>query len=224
MADTRTSIICPVVLAGGGSRRMGQDKAAMVLPGGETLLERAVGHLEELRRQFPARWLATRVSGAAWGGVADIGSSRGPVSGLHAIAEDLAGVLEPAAGGAGPPAILAVPVDMPLLTVAPLAALCRAGVGNGARALCYERLWLPLWLRLDDNTRDYLRDVSAGRGDASLRQLVHQLGGTELPVGESGWQMNVNCPAEFSRLLRILGSPQTGIPGRGRELQESIHD
>ncbi|WP_346837346.1 NTP transferase domain-containing protein [Microbulbifer sp. SAOS-129_SWC] len=198
--------ICPLVLAGGQSRRMGRDKAALQLPGGETLLSRAINLLQSLPTVEGIEWLSPRVSGARPGGIADRGPARGPLSGLWAVSESLREAQVSCDG------LLAVPVDMPLLQRTQLLTLCRAARA-GASAACFGRYRLPLWLRLDDDGRSYLRRIAAGDGggDASLGALLAALGGEQLPVPAGDWHCNVNRPEEFARVnarLDALSGPQ----------------
>ena len=195
------TVICPVVLAGGSSRRMGRHKAALMLPNGETLLQRALNLLQQLQGVVSVQCLPPRVSGALWGGVADIGVSRGPVSGLHAVSQQLR------SEGYNCTVILAIPVDMPLLSLGPLAQLCRSGISSSEPVLCFGNLWLPLWLRLDMDVCSYLQRVVDGNGNASLRQLVRELNGSPLPLSGFGaceWQENVNRPQDFLKVLHKL--------------------
>ena len=170
---------------------MGRDKAQLRLPGGESLLERAERMLAGLPAPAGLEFLPAQISGA--GGVADWGKSRGPLSGLHAVAEMLERERPECA------ALLAMPVDMPLLQAAQLQLLCNAALRSGARALCFGRYWLPLWLRLDANSRAHLREAALGRGDPSVRALFAACGGEQLPAPSGDWHWNINRPDEFNR-------------------------
>lgn len=179
---------------------MGQDKARLRLPGGETLLQRALGLLCALPPGAGLEFLPPQISGAGCGGIADCGASRGPLSGLQAIAARLQRERPDCT------ALLAVPVDMPLLQPVQLAQLCTAAVASNAAALCFGRHWLPLWLRLDSASRAYLDEVATGAGDASLRALMAGLGGAQLPPPPGDWHCNVNRPHEFKRAIERIAT------------------
>jgi len=189
--------ICPVVLAGGQSRRMGRDKARLLLPGGETLLQRALGLFAALPALDGVELLPPRVSGP--GGIADCGPACGPLGGLWAVSEHLRAAQVPCDG------LLVVPVDMPLLQAAQLLSLCRAAQA-GAPAACLGRYWLPLWLRLGEFSRAYLGRVAAGRGARSLCALFAALDGRQLPVPAGGWHCNVNRPQEFEQAITLIAA------------------
>lgn len=190
--------VCPVVLAGGQSRRMGRDKALLQLPGGQTLLQRAQSLLHNLRAPGNVEFRPPLVSGNRPGGIADSAVARGPLGGLHSVAEHLR--REEIACDA----LLAIPVDMPLLGTEQLEQLCVEGVGSGEGALCFGRCYLPFWLRLDRCSRSYLRESMEGKKEASVRGLLSYLQGRQLPVPEGNWHINVNCPQEFEALCDLL--------------------
>ncbi len=182
---------------------MGRDKAQLRLPGGESLLERAHRLLVGLPAPAGFEFLPAQISGA--GGIADWGESRGPLSGLHAAAQILEEERPECA------ALLAVPVDMPLLQPAQLQQLCNAALRSGARAACFGRYWLPLWLRLDADSRAYLHEVAVGRGDPSVRALFAACGGEQLPVPGGDWHWNVNRPDEFHRVIERIAEQENRL-------------
>jgi molybdenum cofactor guanylyltransferase len=106
--------ISAVLLAGGESRRMGKDKATLLF-GGKTLWQI---QLELLRKLQPSEIFISARSDPAWRPkeipfVADIPPSRGPLSGLAASLAQIHNNH-----------LLALAIDMPLMTEKFLRCLC----------------------------------------------------------------------------------------------------
>lgn len=200
-ADAPIVGVVGVVLAGGGSRRMGRDKAALLL-GGEPLLRRAVGRLrlalaEVIVVGAPA--LAplvpdTRMVPDGWPG-------RGPL-----------GALATALAATDAPWVALVACDMPFIQPALIREIARRALAShdadvvalrGARGIeplhaAYSRACLPLAL-----------ERLAG-DDASLRGLLAMARVAEVspdearlldPAGHSAF--NANTPEEWQAALRI---------------------
>lgn len=74
------------VLTGGKSTRMGQDKAALRLPNGMTLLEHAIATCSAVAGQVGILGPRARYASYAWAGeiVEDVIPDRGPLGGIHA--------------------------------------------------------------------------------------------------------------------------------------------
>lgn len=194
------------VLAGGASRRMGSDKAALLI-GGEPLLQRAVGRLrlalaEVIVVGSPA--LAplvpeTRIVADEWPG-------RGPL-----------GALATALRATDAPWVLLVACDMPFTEPALIREIARRALTTpaadvvalrgprGAEPLhaAYSRACLPLAL-----------EQLAG-DDASLRGLLAAARLAEVspddarlldPSGFSAF--NANTPEEWRRALRLAGESE----------------
>lgn len=187
--------VCPVVLAGGLSSRMGKDKALLKLPNGRTLLEQAKGVLEKFDAPHGIERLSTLVSGNRPGGVKDRYPAAGPLGGLQAVVAHL-GQWEIHCD-----ALLVVPVDMPLLSPALLQQLCAAGEAV-EQAVCFGDFYLPCWLPLNSRSRQYLDAAATGNAIASMRALFGCLGCMQLPVPAGDWHLNVNRPEDFQRLAR----------------------
>ena len=168
-----------VVLAGGGSRRMGRDKAKLKVQKG-TLADLMA---EKLHAVGCAPVL---LSGP--GGIADRYPGRGPLAGLHAA-------LGHAAGAA---ALLAVPVDMPGLRPQTLR---RLGQAPGAAAH-YAGHTLPLKLAVTDGIRARLDALlRAPDADLSIRAFLAGLDVRVLPadaVPDDDW-INLNTPEHLRR-------------------------
>ncbi|WP_105103409.1 molybdenum cofactor guanylyltransferase [Microbulbifer pacificus] len=194
-ANSRNSVcrVCPVVLAGGLSSRMGRDKALLELPNGRTLLEQAKSLFDDLNPPAGVKILLPLVSGTRPGGVPDRVQTAGPLGGLQAIADHLQ------QWQLDCDALLVVPVDMPLLSPALLRQLCVAGQ-TVQQAVCFGDFYLPCWLPLNPRCRRYLDAAAMGNAVASMRALFGYLGCMQLPAPEGDWHLNVNRPQDFERL------------------------
>ncbi|QIL90003.1 NTP transferase domain-containing protein [Microbulbifer sp. SH-1] len=192
-----TRNVCPVVLAGGLSSRMGRDKALLKLPDGETLLSRSQTLLERLEPPVGVRFSPVLISGNRTGGIPDRVSRAGPLGGLQAIARLL--TEEEQDGGSSCDAMLVIPVDMPLLSPALLRQLCLAG-REVEQAVCFGDFYLPCWLPLTPRCRHYLDAAAMGNAVASMRALFGYVGCMQLAVPEGDWHLNVNRPQDFARL------------------------
>ncbi len=171
-----------LVLAGGQSRRMGRDKAALMI-GGISLLDRAKTVLTS------AGCEQVLVSGA--GGLADRFANAGPLAGLDAAAHTLS-------DGQW---LLVIPVDMPNLKPALLEQLIKART-NGA-GLYFANHPMPVCVRIDAELRDYLQQIlEAPDGDRSLFCLFRNLGFTAIdgPDKQSPDFWNCNTPQELANL------------------------
>ena len=183
-----------MVLAGGQSRRMGRDKATLLLPTGQTLLQRAQALVRSLEDQNGLRFLPALVSGKVDSGIADAVPDRGPLAGLYSVSRFLQ------QRGMPCDALLVVPVDMPLLRRADLQKLCEEGTGIGAHAVCFGSYHFPLWLRLNRHSLKYLREFIQGARDGAVHSLMRHLDGRRLEVPTGNWHLNVNRPHEFASL------------------------
>jgi len=170
-----------IVLAGGGSTRMGTDKAQLVFEG-ETLLDRA-------RRILAGTGCAhVRVGGrpGETDGIADREPGGGPGRGLL-DALTLAASL-------GLDGVLAIPVDTPLLGKAQLQPLMEA---PRERARAWRGHPLPVFLPAS-------RALTARCDVGSVRSLIEAGRAEWLEAGASvsAGLINVNAPEDFEALCR----------------------
>jgi molybdopterin-guanine dinucleotide biosynthesis protein A len=177
---------------------MGRDKALLQLPGGQTLLQRAQSLLRSLRAPPGLQFLPPLVSGERPGGIADSAIARGPLGGLHTVSEYLQ------RENLNCDALLAIPVDMPLLEPQQLEQLCLAGLDSGERPVCFGDFYLPLWLPLSERSRSYLQEVVEEKQPASVRALLNQLGFRQLVAPAGNWNCNINHPQEFEVVYKQL--------------------
>lgn len=182
-----------LVLAGGGSRRMGRDKA-LVEVNGRRLIDIAVGVLRDCcvdvavaAREQPIAGLDVRVVDDAEGE----GPLAGIVAGLRAARTPLVAVLG---------------VDMPLASAAVFRRLAAAHAGEAAVVPRAGGVIQPLHAVY---ARDAAEDLAAllARGERSPRVAIEVLGGRVLepvdydPEGTAGaFWANVNSPADLHRL------------------------
>lgn len=177
---------CGVVLAGGQSSRMGQDKASLPLPDGQTFLEQA----QTLLGSLPLDQVL--ISGARPGGVPDPVAGLGPLGGLYGIA-----------CATDAQSLLVIPVDMPQLRTAQLELLLQAGNRSG-RACYFGNFYLPLWLPLNQSVRDFLQRAVEGRGPDSIRALLAAAGAESLAQEACEQDFgqafgNINTPSEYTQ-------------------------
>jgi len=166
-------MIVGLILAGGLSSRMGEDKALMMIDG-VTLLDRTARALRSMGAGLVA------VSGSRAGGILDRWPEAGPVGGMASAAE----VLPDAE-------LLVVPVDMPRLGHAVLMPLLTE---RSERATRWAAHPLPMRLTLDATTRDALVAMMKLTGrDCSVTALQTRIGTTTLPLGGLDPLLLANC-------------------------------
>ncbi|MFA5684337.1 MAG: molybdenum cofactor guanylyltransferase [Lysobacteraceae bacterium] len=172
-----------VVLAGGRSSRMGQDKALLPWQG-QPLLQ----HMQTLLQQAGATRVVVSGDYPGFDAIPDRIGELGPLGGIASVAEALPdGVL------------LLVPVDMPLLTPALLAALAAAD----GRCVCYPDHVLPMRLHLDEVTRQWLQHApQLPHRQRSVRAMHAALGSAHAPLATDGERQLINCntPDEWAAI------------------------
>lgn len=186
MSTPRTDpAIAGIVLAGGRSRRMGQDKAMLPWNDGNLLT-----HMQGLLLQAGAT--PVRVSGAypAFAGVEDALAGQGPLGGLHSVLRTLPDGMA-----------WVVPVDMPRLDVALLRRLRDA---PPAACVIFAGQPLPMRLRVDGATRSQVDLMLAdAHGSRSLHAFQHALGviALEMDAHASVHLTNCNTPEQWKELV-----------------------
>jgi molybdopterin-guanine dinucleotide biosynthesis protein A len=164
-----------IVLTGGKSSRMGQDKAQLVGAHGVRLLDRAIALLHA------AEIFEVWVSGSE--ALPDVAPGLGPLAGIAAAAER-------AADGTR---LFVVPVDMPALRAEDLRALRAAGTTAHFRGAP-----LPAVLHVDPALRARIAESLAG--DRAVRSLL--AGARVLEPADEATLANVNTPAEWAAYSR----------------------
>ncbi len=173
-----------LILAGGQSSRMGQDKARLQWQG--VPLYR---HMENIL--IKAGIHQTIISSNVLRGshvIVDEVPGKGPLSGIHAV-------LNAIPDGSY---LLVVPVDMPLLPSTALQQLMRE-----QRTCCYQDYTLPLLLQITPELRRRVTDNihSQNRRDYSLWKLHKAMQGQTLQLPESMQAAfgNANTPEEWQQ-------------------------
>lgn len=163
-----------IILCGGGSRRMGRDKAVLDWGG-----RRAVDRVAALARAAGAQALVTAGADLGWPWVADDAAGAGPVGGVLAGARAL-----------GTARLLVLAVDAPTITLEDLTPLLASGG-------CYEGLPVPMVL----DAAALPADAEAGW---PLRRLAERAGLVALPVPDGALLRlrGANTPEERDGLLR----------------------
>jgi molybdopterin-guanine dinucleotide biosynthesis protein A len=166
-------MIVGLVLAGGRSSRMGEDKAMLRIDG-RSLLERS------LRALWDAGAERVAISGTRAGGIPDRWPDSGPVGGIAS-----------AMHGLPDGEWLVVPVDMPRLGHELLGPLL-------AERSCAATHWrghpLPMRLTMDAAAREALEALMTEPGRAcSIAALQAKLGAVALPLDGLDTQLLVNC-------------------------------
>lgn len=179
-----------VILAGGRSSRMGQDKA-LLEAGGSTLLDRACKTAEALQDILCQSTLEIFVSGRYSGKncIEDIYLRRGPLGGIHAAVKHLLNRSD---------LVLFIPVDMPGIVAADLAELaCACNIEFDGS--CFSGLPLPLCLTASTALLYSIeRQLADPLNSNSIRELCGSLKMQILPAPQAGgFADNLNDPQSF---------------------------
>ena len=178
-----------ILLAGGQSTRMGQDKAALDYHG-ESLLR----HQAYKLRRLGIEDLVIAGGGISLPGartVQDRFPGRGPLGGLHAALECVQN-----------PSALVLPVDTPLVPEALLLELLAAHQGGVTVAAAFDNIE-PLIGVYDKALVPLCRELLES-GRCSVRRLLDAAGFTTVEYrGEADLLANCNTPEEYARILSL---------------------
>jgi len=174
-----------LLLSGGRSRRMGQDKASLAWAG-QTLLAWQQQRFE--RAGF------TVISGL----VDRYGGYAGPLAGIDTACATYPGI----------PAFLVLPIDMPRLSSAAVQNLLQRGAQTG-KPTAYRTSPLPLYLPntaiLGRILEQWLADPS---GPRSVYALVEQQGGQWLEADQYANELtNINTPEQWHHFMAGESAP-----------------
>lgn len=181
----KTSDISGVVLAGGGSKRMGIKKADLKL-GDRTLLEIQVQKLRELGiEDIMISGYDEAVDGTH--AVADVYPGKGALGGVHASLK-----------AAKKPACLVVSVDTPLVPAEVLEALVEAHEGD-ATVLAHDGLIEPL-LAVYDSALHELAEMLIQSDSWSMRRMSSNPAVKRVEyTGDMDLLLNCNTPEDFEK-------------------------
>ena len=202
--------VAAVILAAGGSIRMGRAKAFLPVPGGGTFLERLVRTFELAGASpvvvvRPPQWAHGPTPGS---GRVEFAMNPEPERGqLSSLQCGLAAV------SSAVPAVLFTPVDVPLVTVETVSALIdcwrntRAAVVRPARA---GRHGHPVLV--SRTVADAL--LSADRS-LSARNVLERFSAAsvDVPVEDEGAFLDIDTPDEYDRVLAGWPTDSGGVVG-----------
>lgn len=196
-----------LVLAGGRSSRMGQDKSQLEL-NGKTLLQRAVtllnntGATELLVSAHSELALASpSFDEVDLQVVTDRFKNKGPLAGIDAAMSKTELPL------------LIIPVDMPLLTSTQLRNIVDASFSaepGTDNAVCYQDHILPLFLPntelLRDDLTHRLTSSVSDKKSLSIRRFIQQIALHELSTDDlpNNCLSNVNDPAQWQQAVGYI--------------------
>lgn len=162
-----------LVLAGGQSRRMGQDKALMRYQG-RTLIDNASLLLQS------ASCDKVLISRNAPGFLNDKIEDAGPLSGVHAVLDALS---QSGNHNGNPCELLVLPVDMPQMTPELLRILVSRG--REAEKACYvEKRFLPFYLPVTQDTKALLANYLVEQSKRRVVGFLEILNAVSLKEGD----------------------------------------
>ena len=180
-----------IILAGGRSSRMGQDKARLPLIG-ETMLQRQIRKLQALGIEDILISGTEAPEGAR--SVLDIYPGRGPLGGLHACLQ-----------AAENPCCLVLSVDVPLIPAATLDRLCRSHK-TGITVLSHDGCDEPLVGVYDKHLYAQIEPLIKEQG-APVRKLAQLTSWNRCSyLGPDAYLHNCNTPEDYLKIQEILES------------------
>ena len=172
MSKVNTTLI-GLVLAGGQSRRMGQDKALMRYQG-RTLIDNASLLLQS------ASCDKVLISRNGPGFLNDKIEDAGPLSGVHAVLDALS---QSDNHNGNPCELLVLPVDMPQMTPELLRILVSRG--REAEKACYvEKRFLPFYLPVTQDTKALLANYLVEQSKRRVVGFLEILNAVSLKEGD----------------------------------------
>lgn len=177
-----TKDIAGVILAGGKSSRMGQDKATLSYKG-KSLLQ----HIQEKFKE--AGITDIYISGDE--GVSDIVLDKGPLGGIYSVINQLPKNIK---------AILIAPVDMPLVSSDLLQKLFLERKGHTH----FSGHIFPLILDVTEQVKDVLKKANNEDKSFSVKWFLSHLEISEIPLRKEEEYLfaNANTPEEWTCITK----------------------
>ena len=182
--DTMTN--AGMILAGGQSLRMGQDKALLNYQG-LTLLD----YMQQLLK--PVTLSHVYISRSDY--IADCIADKGPLGGIYSVVQQLpASVLS----------LLILPIDMPLLKPQLLQNLVDKAQDDPSRAYYYQSTVLPLCLPINEAVKAHLKQAVSSQKTYSIRWLLEttQLEALPLKPEDMPYFANMNTPEQWHDVVK----------------------
>ncbi len=180
-----------IILAGGQSSRMGENKAFLTL-NEQTMVE----HCQALLNQCHLDKVV--ISGSNSGGVADLVTQGGPLAGIHSLIKKFQ-----------PRSVLVMPVDMPFLTSQHLQQLKLKG-SLAKRACHFNQSSLPAFIPVNALLSQFLdeeftsqRFLQTGKGP-SFKHIFKITNGQSIPLSDPQVLVNTNTPNEWQQAKHLL--------------------
>ncbi|MFC3702393.1 molybdenum cofactor guanylyltransferase [Reinekea marina] len=170
-----------LVLSGGQSRRMKQDKSQLIYKG-QTLLNWQVDRFKEAGYRVICQ-LKDRYPGYL-----------GPLAGIDAALNQHQAILH----------WVVTPVDMPKLPIELVAQLFHEGQRQKV-PVAFDHAPLPLYLQNTAKVRDILTEwLQSKNGKRSVYALIEELGGHWMPATHAKQELNnINTPEEWQKVIAV---------------------
>lgn len=180
-----------IVLAGGQSSRMGENKAFLTLQNNTML-----NHCQSLLQQCHLDKI--EISGSNSGGVADLVVQGGPLAGIHALIKKYQ-----------PRSVLVLPIDMPFITPQHLQELkLKGSLAN--KACHYEKCSLPAFIPVNALLCQFLdeeftspRFLASGKGP-SFKQVFKLANALSIEQKNRQVLVNTNTPEEWLQAKKLF--------------------
>lgn len=184
-----------VVLAGGQSSRMGQDKALLTRDHRDMffytqdLLESlSLNQVVISRNPSQLRFLTRHTV------INDKCDQLGPLGGIYSVAQSVS-----------TDGLLIMPIDMPLIEKKDLQELITVGKKH-LKPVYYQNNYLPLFLPLTAQVQDYLNNIATGKiVRRSVKALCDHFSAIEISPEDADRLQNTNTPQQWQQAkLQIL--------------------
>lgn len=186
-----------VVLAGGRSSRMGQDKALLSYKN-NSLLDHAVSLLN--RAGIETVYISGQRENYTC--IPDLSPGCGPVGAIYSVARYLRSRVDLHRSNLY---CLFIPVDMPLLTTSTLKALIDSKLAS--RAVCFEGYPFPLIVSINEFTYQLLNKMMTQKvsNNMSVKHLLSEIGAHCLPTlaHNTSAFTNINTKEAYAKLDEV---------------------
>lgn len=190
-----------IILAGGHSSRMGENKAFLKFQQ-QTMLEYCQQRLQSCQLSDIV------VSGSNSGGVADLVNNGGPLAGIHSLIEKYK-----------PRSVLVLPIDMPFITHKHLQELkLKGSLAN--KATHYKNCSLPAFIPVTALLNEFLQTafnspqfLQSSKGP-SFKQIFTLTQAQSLTIDNQQALFNTNTPEQWLQAKKLFATLPTTIKSR----------